>query len=202
MDSSSSNSSLDPLWEKAEAAAEKGDNVGVIYLLKSLAEKGVWQALARIGELYETGGGNLERNLDEAVKWYRKSVFECDDPVAHLGLGRIYFEATADVEQDHEKAVHHFQKAYINRLPPAGIYLGIMFYFGIGTGKDKKKAREYFQFAADHEYFLAYGYLARMEFASGRVIRAIKLALKGWILMARLTKADPSDPRLLGVKRF
>src|SRR4051812_19213256 len=140
MDSLSGNSSLNPLWEKAEAAAEKGDNVGVIYLLKSLAEKGVWQTLARIGELYETGGGNLERNLDEAVKWYRRSVFECDDPVAHLGLGRIYFEAAAGVEQDYEKAVHHFQKAYINKLPSAGIYLGIMFYFGMGTHKDKAKA--------------------------------------------------------------
>jgi TPR repeat protein len=192
---------LDTLWEKAAAAAEENDNQGVIFLLKSLADKGVWQALARIGELYETGGGNLEKNLDEAVKWYRKSVFDCDDPIAHLGLGRIYYDGAAGVVEDRSKAMYHFQKAYINKLPQAGIYLGIMAYFGIATEKDKNKAREYFQLAADNGYFLAYAYLARIEFASGYLYSAIKLALKSWKLMAQLTKADPHDPRLFGVKR-
>lgn len=193
-------SAFKPLWEKANAAAEKGDNLGVVFLLESLADKGVWRALARIGELYEAGGGNLEKNLSNAVKWYRKSVFECDDPVAHLGLGRIYYEGVAGVQQDSSKALFHFQKAYINEMPQAGIYLGIIYYFGVGIEKDKLKAREYFKFAAENDYFLAYAYLARIEFSSGHTFSGIRLTLKSWMLMVRLTKVNPEDPRLLGVK--
>jgi TPR repeat protein len=192
---------LDRLWQKAVTAAEEGDNLGVIFLLKSLADKGVWQALARIGELYEAGGGNLEKNLDEAAKWYRKAIFECDDPVAHLGLGRLYYDNALNFEQDRSKAWHHFQKAYINKLPQAGIYLGIMAYFAATTEEDKNKAQEYFKLAADADYFLAYSYLARIEFARGHIFKGMKLAIKSWLLMIRIAKEDPHDPRLLGIER-
>lgn len=201
MDEPADKSALDSIWRKAAEAAEIGDCAGVLFLLRSLAEKGAWQALARIGELYEAGGGNLEKNLTEAVKWYQKSIFECDDPVAHLGLGRIYFSGGDSISQNIEQAIFHFQKAYLNRMPQAGIYLGIAFYFGIGVERDPKEAREYFRMAADNDYFLAYAYLSRIEFTTGHFIRGAKLACKSWWIMARLIANDPDDPRLLGIER-
>jgi TPR repeat protein len=81
---------LDAGWEQADRAANAGDIAGVLFLLRSLVDKGVWAACARIGEIYERGGKGVPRDMEQAIRWYREAVFEADDPVAHLGLGRAY----------------------------------------------------------------------------------------------------------------
>jgi TPR repeat protein len=77
---------LAPLWKKAEEAAARGDMPGVLYTWKALAEQGVWQLLARIGELYERGAEGVEPNIEQALSWYRRAVYEGDDALGHLGL--------------------------------------------------------------------------------------------------------------------
>lgn len=191
---------LDPLWGKAEEAAKRGDVAGVLFLWKALADKGVWQAYARIGELYERGADGVDKNLDQALSWYRKAVFEGDDPVAHVGLGRAYYSGTG-VELDYVSALRHFEKAFAGGLPEAGIYLGIMYYGGIGTQRDVRRAEKYFEFAAGSEYFFAYFKLARIAFDEGRYLRGVRLWVTGWLLGLRLSKEDPHDPRLLGIEK-
>jgi hypothetical protein len=191
---------LDPLWEKAVAAAEKGDNTGVVFLLRSLGNKGVWQAWAAMGELYESGGGNLEKSLNEAVKWYQMAIYECDDPIAHLGMGRAYYNGTGGVQQDFIKAFFHFQKAYLARMPESGIYMGLMTNHGIATEKNIAKAKEYFEFSAAHDFCIAYIHLARIEFNAGHIFNAIKCFIKANSLLKKLKKVDPNDRRLMGVE--
>jgi TPR repeat protein len=191
--------SLEPLWQKVDEAAQRGDFSGVLFVLKTLADKGVWQAYGRIGEIYETGGGNVVKDPEQALKWYRRAVFEGDDPVGHLGLGRAYYDGT-NVERDFSLALTHFKKAFAAGLPPAGIYLGIMYYSGIGVDRDIFQAREYFEFAVSHDYFIAYFYLARIAFSQHKYFHGLTLCVKGWLLGARVTKQDPGDPRLLGAE--
>lgn len=192
--------SLDPLWDKAEEAARQGDTAGVLFLWKALADKGAWPIYARIGQIYERGADGIEKNLDQALSWYRKAIFEGDDPVAHAGLGRAYYEGTG-VERDYVSALRHFEKAFAAGLPEAGIYLGIMYYHGIGTARDVRRAEKCLEFAAKSEYFFAYGPLARIAFDEGKYLRGARLWVKGWLLGLRLSKTDPDDPRLLGIER-
>jgi TPR repeat protein len=191
---------LDALTEQAELAIVEGDIPKLIVLYERMEQLGVWQVSARIGELYETGYKHgvhtFEKNLDEAVKWYRKSVFESDDPVAHLGLGRIYYEGSATVKKDILKAQAHLRKAYDNKLPQAGIYLGAMSMFGVGVEKNLADAEHFFSGAAAGGFPLAYQYLANIAASSGRFIRTIEMLVKGLILSFKLKIQDRNHPNL------
>lgn len=187
---------LTPLWEKAHEAASKGDMAGVLFLWKALAEKGVWQLLARIGEAYERGGSGVERNVEQALFWYRRAVYECDDPIGHLGLGRAYYTG-AGLQQDFGEALNHFRKAHSLGLPEAAICLGLMFLRGHGVVRDLDQAESYFRSAADRSYFVAFYLLASIAFRRGNLIKAIKLFIQGWSLARRILKTEPSDSRLL-----
>jgi TPR repeat protein len=196
---------LDALTAQAELAIIEGNIRRLIFLYQRMEQLGVWQASARIGELYETGFGNgahtFEKNLDEAVKWYRKSVFESDDPVAHLGLGRIYYEGSATVKKDISKAQTHLRKAYENDLPQAGIYLGAMSMFGVGVEKNLADAERFFSTAAAAGFPLAYRYLANMAASSGRLIRTIEMLSKELILSVKLRIQDRNHPNLWKMPR-
>lgn len=189
---------LEPLWNKAYEAAKKGDWPGVLYVWKALADKGVWQIYAGIGELYERGTKGVERDVEQALYWYRKAVFDGDDPVAHIGLGRAYYNGIG-VERDFASALKHFQAAYAYDRPEAGIYLGLMYYRGDVVQKNVPRAKEYFSVAATAEYPGAYAYLARIALLEGRLLTAARLFLKGTVLGVRIAKEDPHDPRLLGI---
>lgn len=196
---------VDALIKQAELAIGEGDIERLIILYRSMEQLGVWQASARIGELYETGFNNgvhtFEKNLDEAVKWYRKSIFESDDPVAHLGLGRIYYEGSSTVGKDMLKAQAHLKKAYDNNLPQAGIYLGAMSMFGTGIEKNLADAERFFSTAAKGGFPLAYRYLANMAASSGKFFRTIEMLGKELILSVRLKIQDRNHPNLWKVPK-
>lgn len=191
---------LDPLWKKAQEAAERGDMPGLLYVWNALAAHGVWQIYSRIGWLYELGADGVERDMEQALHWYRKAVFEGDDPLGHVGLGRAYYNGNG-VDNDYRVAFEHFQKAYQGGLPDAAVYLGIMYQSGVGVEQDVREAQRCFDFAASKDYFFAYFKLARIAFNERQFLKAAWLCLKGWYLGLSLSRRDPSDPRLLGVGR-
>ena len=59
---------LYPLWNRAQAAADQGDMAGALFFMKALAQKGVWQAYARIGELYERGTTGVSRDIIDGCR--------------------------------------------------------------------------------------------------------------------------------------
>lgn len=189
---------LSPLWQQAQRAAEQGDIPGVLFVWKSLAEKGAWQICARIGEVYERGTDAVPADIQEALYWYRKAVFEGDDPVAHVGLGRAYYNGKG-VQRDLGQALKHFERANAYDLPQAKIYLGLMYYRGAVVQKDVKIAESFFSEAASAGFPVAYAYLARIAFFRAKLIRAARLFLKGTMLGIRIAKNDPTDPKLLGI---
>lgn len=114
---------IDPLWSKAEEAASREDMAGVIEVWKMLADKGEWTLCARIGFFYETGRIGVLKDSQQTLKWYRKAIFECDDPEAHVGIGRLYYQGNG-VEQNIARACEHWEKAYAKNSPNAALYLG------------------------------------------------------------------------------
>lgn len=197
--------SIDVLSAQAEKALVAGDIPQLINLYQRMEALGVWQVTARIGELYETGYRHgkhtFEKNLDEAVTWYRKAVFESDDPVAHLGLGRIYYEGSVAVRRDLMKARLHLQKAYACGLPQAGIYLGLMSMSGAGIEKNLSEARTFFSTAATGGFPIAYRYLANIEASLGNVLGAFGAIFKAFILTVSLKLQDRNHPNLWGMRK-
>jgi len=186
------------ILNKALEASAKKDFAGVLYTWRALAENGVLEIYARIGELYERGEKGVPKDIEEALRWYRKAVFELDDPIAHVGLGRIYFTGI-DVERDIPLALKHFEKAYSRRLPEAAICLGIIYYNGIGIEKDINRAENYFKVAAEENYLFAISKLARISFDKKNYIKGTLLLLKSVILAERIARRDPDDLRLFGI---
>ena len=171
-DPNTSDDPLNPLWEKATEAAKNNDWPGVLFVWKSLADKGIWQICARIGEIYERGADGVEQNFSEAIRWYNKGVFVGDDPLAHLGIGRAYCNGTG-VDRDHAKALSHFKRAAEYGRPEANLYLGNMYFEGVEVKRDRSRAEEYYRVAARAGYPIAYGYLARLALGRGRLFKAI-----------------------------
>jgi TPR repeat protein len=191
---------LDAVWEQADRAADAGDIAGVLFLLRSLADKGVWAACARIGEIYERGGKGVPRDMDQAIRWYHKAVFEADDPVAHLGLGRAYLYGDG-VDLDYKKALEHLSKAHLAGLAEAAVYLGIMHIDGCSVPADRDQAERLLKEAAANDFVLAYQLLARIEWSRKRYLRALLWTWRGFLASLRVSKQDPSDRRLLGIGR-
>jgi len=185
---------MDSVWHHVEDAAHKGDFPGVLFLLRSLAEKGEWKACARIGELYETGPTGIDRDMQMAVKWYRRGVFEGDDPIAHLGLGRALFHGWG-VERNRGAAKEHFEKAFAVGEAEAGLNLGFM----CMAERDVNMAKRYFKAAADAGYCFAYYMLGRIAMREGRILESLRNYRTGFLEMARLYRGDRHDRKLMGI---
>ena len=198
MSSNESADSLDPLWAKVEQAAAREDMPGVLFILRALADKGVWQAYARIGEIYERGAKGIDKDPAQALQWYRRALFDGDDPVAHMGLGRAYYSGVG-TERDYRAARKHLDKALADGIPDAAIYLGMIYYGSLDVSQDKERAKKYFLIAANAEYFFAYFKLARIAFDERNYIKGLWLSLKGWFLGFKISRLNPNDPRLVGL---
>ena len=186
------------LWDRARQAAEAGDVPGVLFIWKSLAEKGVAEVYAKIGWLYEGGAKRIEKSQDQALYWYRRAVFELDDPLGHLGLGRAYYDGIG-VPQDLEKAKEHFERALRKGQSEGALFLGVMYYLGMGVPPDLERARKYLETAAADGYCYAYVPLSRIWFRRGRLIRGVRLWVRGIRLASQIRREDRSDPRLRGL---
>lgn len=189
---------LKPLWDKARAAAEAGDFPGVLFVWKALADKGISEIYAKIGSLYEGGAEGIKKSQDQALYWYRRAVFETDDPFAHVGLGRAYFNGIG-VPQDLERAKGHFETALHKGEVEGALFLGVMYYLGMGVARDLKRARDYLESAAAAGYCYAYVPLGRIWLRQGRLIRALGLWIRGIRLANRIRRKDRWDPRLRGL---
>ena len=183
-------------WAQLDVAAEKGDHRTMILFMKQLDGLGDSRVTARIGEFYELGGIGVDKDVDEAVKWYQKAVSERDDPIAHLGLGRIYYDGCATVQKDLLKAHAHLMEAFVNNVPQAGIHLGFMSMFGVGVEKNLTDADRFFSVAAKGGFPLAYIHMANIAASSGSFIRTIAMLVKAFVLTIKLKIEDRHHPNL------
>lgn len=190
---------IDELWRNVESAASLGDSRDVIFALEQLSNAGCVEVLSTIGTLYEAGGQNLDKDAEQAVKWFQRSLEFSDDPVAHVGLGRACYYNLGGVIQDYERASFHFNKAYQDGFPEAALYMGICAYEGLAIEKNILKAEEYFKQSASQGYCLAYLYLARLSVINKRFIKASYFVLTAYLKTWKIRRKDPSDRRLIGM---
>lgn len=82
----------DEKWKETVSIFRAGDRAGALFIFQWLAKEGCSPALVEIGNIYEKGGGGVDKNLNEAIKVVSHSVDVLDDPKAHLALGHIYLQ--------------------------------------------------------------------------------------------------------------
>ena len=121
---------------------------------RKAAELGNPWAQVRYGERLKNGGPGVEKNVPEAVKWFRKSADQnCYEGLYQLGL---CFEKGEGVERDSDKAKEYYRKAaeslrhWADRDNPwAQVYYGEWLKTGFGVEKNVPEAVKWFRRSAE-----------------------------------------------------
>ena len=91
------------------AAFEVGDYANAFKLLKPLADQGDAEAQCIIGNMYDLGLG-LERDILEAIEWYRKSA-EQGYGLASNNIGTIFKLGHECIPMDQVESNKWYRKA-------------------------------------------------------------------------------------------
>ena len=182
-------------WNVIAARFATNDYPGALFMLRAMAEEGEWAAYVEIANLYELGGHGINRDVVEALRWYRRSILEVDDPNAHLGVGRLLYHGDG-VERNDERAFYHLTKA--GERPVAWLLLGLMNQLGRGTPVNLTKAKELYGKAAAAGYLMPLTLLGRLEELDGNRWKGLWLRLVAAIRGFCVALKNPHDERLVG----
>ncbi len=201
MDSASKKEQLDDRWHKAIAACKSGDLTSALFLYRSLVEDGELYAMVEVARIYEVGGDGVGQNLEEAAKWYRRAVYEVDDPKAHLSLARLQFNRSLNEEASWEAFEKHGRAALAKGEAEAALLLAIALDDGRFGSRDLEKAKEYYALAADAGYLFARKRLQALKLYSGHVVSGLLGLLRVTRDILSVATQDPTDPRLAGLEK-
>jgi TPR repeat protein len=112
---------------------------------KVKAEQGDANAQSNLGFCYESGRG-VEKNVAEAVKWYRKAA-EQTNAYAQYNLGVCYMNGEG-VEKDIVEATAWYRKAAGQNVADAQYALGLCYTTGEGILKDSVEGYKWMLLAA------------------------------------------------------
>ena len=94
-------------------------------------------------------GHHVEKDREEAIKWYRKAA-DLGNVNAQFLLGEAYYNGRG-VTKDYKNAVEWFRKAAERGDDNSQYMLGRAYYFGSGVNKNYGEAFKWWHKAADHE---------------------------------------------------
>lgn len=118
-----------------------------VRLLVQAADHGFLLAQMLLARAHESGYPYLgiDKDLDEAVRWYRKAAAQCE--ACQYALWRAYYFGRG-VERNETEAARHLQRAAEAGLPKAQMQLAFRYNKGEGVPKDAVKAYMWFYIAA------------------------------------------------------
>ncbi len=155
-------SALDNIFDVYELGcefADDGDDRSVMCMLYA-AHSGCAEAQALLAEMYRYGNG-VERDLQEALKWY-KAAAEKGEMDAQYCLADMYYFGRDGVEKDLQEALKWYRAAAESGNRSAIYTLGHMYYYGDGVEQDYNQA--YYWFDKDGFRELPYYICADMYF--------------------------------------
>jgi hypothetical protein len=129
------------------------------------AELGSPRAQAAIGSAYELGNDLVEKDLTEALRWYRLAAAQ-GEPNAQDGLGWMYVNGQG-VAKDHAAGMKWFRLAAEQNLPAAQYHLFLGYTDGVWVAKDEAEALRWLEKAVDQGYARAQNNLAAL-YAEGK----------------------------------
>lgn len=173
-----------------------GDYVSALSQLKLLIDNGCNEANSYVGNIYESGGKGVVPDIDKAVFYYQRSIEECGDVEAYLGLGRIYFYGDGS-NGEYEKAFEYYSKiAQESGRPVAHLMLGRMYDLAKGVRRGVKEAKEHYAVAAAMGNVFAIKNLGLLEIETGNYMKGMFLRIKAVLMGLILSIKDLGDSRL------
>ena len=124
------------IFEQANAAIKSGNCDAGIQILNELSSRNVPGALINLGNIYATGSCG-EQDFDRANSLY-KTAATLDVPIGHYQYGLLHF-GDHSYDQDYDLVFKHWSRAF-NQGLPIHYELSILYYKGLGTTKNPKKA--------------------------------------------------------------
>jgi len=115
--------------------------------LRAKAEWGDALAQDELGALYAVGGQGISRDMNEAIKWYRKSA-EQGNVYGEANIGRALLTGDG-VPVDYAEAAKWLEMAAAQNDSDSERLIGWMYYTGNGMAKDLAKSFEMYRRSAE-----------------------------------------------------
>ena len=138
---SSEPSEAEQIFQEGERLFEKGDLKSAVIKYHIAADKGSVEAWLELGGCYTHGWG-VERNEEEAFKWYQKAAEQGNADACFIMLDNYS-------EGNEENVFKWYQKAAERGNAEAQCYLGDFYANGWGVEKNEEEAYKWFQRAAE-----------------------------------------------------
>ncbi|ORX91693.1 HCP-like protein [Basidiobolus meristosporus CBS 931.73] len=146
---------------------DPSDVEDILQYTRELAESGDIQAQINLAHIYYRGGHHIERNYQEAFKYYssvaeqkfyKNQVRDVSDAEANrliaqaCGMMGEMYRRGEGVVQDDKAAYKWYQRGVRLESPIANNGLGDMYLKGIVVAKNVEEARRYFEVASSMDY--------------------------------------------------
>jgi TPR repeat protein len=116
--------------------------------LRQKAARGDAESQVQLGDIYKDGRG-VEKDNQEAVKWYRKAAEQGDAEGQHR-LGGMYYKGLG-VKQSYVEAMKWFKKAAEQGDKRSQFNVGMMYDNGLGVQQNYAEAVKWYKMAADQK---------------------------------------------------
>jgi hypothetical protein len=115
------------------------------YFLHSIALKPSSEAFLSLGQIYELGGFNLNRDVSKAIYYFQQAVNQ-EVAFANFELGRLYFQGLPDSLKNESKGISLLEVAGNRDVPEAQWLLGSIYAKGYSSiPRDMPKAKTWFK---------------------------------------------------------
>ena len=146
----------------------------------------------RIGVIYEYALGNVKKDINKAVYWYKKAAAK-GEASALYHLGAMYSRGLG-VHQSHKKAFKLYTKSAEKGRAIAQYHLGLMYENGEGVKKDELQASKLYKKAMEQGFSNAF-YTLGLSYFYGRGVSTNKKKAKELISRA-------AEKEVPGAKEF
>ncbi len=142
------------------------------------------EAQFRLGLYHELGTNGAEKDIIQALQWYRQAATN-NHPIAAYKIGICYEKGHANIEKNENFAITFYKQSAELGYAPAQHQLGLCHFNGIGgLKKATKEAVHWYQLAAEQGYPPAINSLGFCYFHGHHLNKNLKLAIKLYKLAA------------------
>ncbi|MDE6110950.1 MAG: sel1 repeat family protein, partial [Eubacterium sp.] len=174
-----------------DGVLEENKNVAFkLYMEAAEGEDGIPDAMNIVGRYYKNGWGGVEKDINEAFNWYKKSA-DKGFASAQWNLALLYDDEETSYF-DKKMALKYYELAAEQNDVSAQYKTGVYYYNGYGMDEpDFDKALKWFKKVADQDDHNAQYYIGLFyEFGKGSTEKDLSKALDCFILSAKQKNKD------------
>lgn len=182
-------------WKKFKGLLKKGQAKKSLQVLNELVDNKFDYAMLEIGNIYESGIGDVEQDLKKALQWYEKALNSDLESEAEplLRMARIYLYGPLNIEKDYDLAIKLYSSDCLSSSPVALLNLGLIYENGWGVDINFDRALEYYKTSAKEGNLYARVYSARVWRKNKNYLKAILIRLMASIFTLIEIVSDPDN---------